>query len=133
MVKYYYAGGQRVAMRKGTGNPTYLFGDHLGSTSKTYTRNSDNTITTTEQRYYPWSGTRYSYGSAPAPPESAIIVVYGGFDRVPVRFSRNHRAVRTRPQGRSHRANPQNPSGCKNAAAHSCDLWATNLNSRPFD
>ncbi len=36
MVKYYYAGGQRVAMRKGTANPTYLFGDHLGSTAKTY-------------------------------------------------------------------------------------------------
>ncbi len=64
MVKYYYAGGQRVAMRKGTGAVTYLFGDHLGSTSKTYTRNSDNTIAVTEQRYYPWGGTRYSSGGA---------------------------------------------------------------------
>jgi len=64
MVKYYYAGGQRVAMNKG-GTVTYLFGDHLGSTSKTYTRNSDNTITTTEQRYFPWGGTRYGSGTAP--------------------------------------------------------------------
>jgi len=38
MVKYYYAGGQRVAMRKGTANPTYLFGDHLGSTVSIYVR-----------------------------------------------------------------------------------------------
>src|SRR5512145_1539367 len=59
MVKYYYAGGQRVAMRKGTGAVTYLFGDHLGSTAKTYV----NSTTTTEQRYFPWGGTRY--GSSP--------------------------------------------------------------------
>ncbi len=51
-------------MRKGTGAVTYLFGDHLGSTSKTYTRNSDNTIAVTEQRYYPWGATRYSSGGA---------------------------------------------------------------------
>ncbi len=60
MVKYYYAGGQRVAMRKGTGAVTYLFGDHLGSTS--ITTNSNGTLAT-EQRYYPWGGTRY--GSSP--------------------------------------------------------------------
>ena len=33
MVKYYYAGGTRVAMRTGTNAATYLMGDHLGSTS----------------------------------------------------------------------------------------------------
>jgi RHS repeat-associated protein len=33
MVKYYYSGGTRVAMRVGTGEPVYLMGDHLGSTS----------------------------------------------------------------------------------------------------
>ncbi len=59
MVKYYYAGGQRVAMKKGSVT-TWLFGDHLGSTSKTYVNGSGNP---TEQRYYPWGGTRY--GSSP--------------------------------------------------------------------
>ncbi len=33
MVKYYYAGAERVAMRTGTANPLWLLGDHLGSTS----------------------------------------------------------------------------------------------------
>jgi len=33
MVKYYYAGSTRVAMRKGTANPLWLLSDHLGSTS----------------------------------------------------------------------------------------------------
>jgi len=60
MVKYYYAGGQRVAMRKGTANPTYLFGDHLGSTA--ITANSNGALAS-EQRYFPWGGTRY--GSSP--------------------------------------------------------------------
>ena len=32
VTKYYYAGSQRIAMRKGT-TLTYLLGDHLGSTS----------------------------------------------------------------------------------------------------
>jgi len=35
MVKYYYAGSQRVAMRKGSSTVYYLHGDHLGSTSIT--------------------------------------------------------------------------------------------------
>jgi hypothetical protein len=36
MIKYYYAGGQRVAMRKGNpGTVSFLLGDHLGSTSIT--------------------------------------------------------------------------------------------------
>jgi hypothetical protein len=29
MVKYYYAGAERVAMRTGEANPPWLFGDHL--------------------------------------------------------------------------------------------------------
>ncbi|HNT78903.1 MAG TPA: RHS repeat-associated core domain-containing protein [Anaerolineae bacterium] len=57
MVKYYYAGGQRVAMRQGSSAPIFLLGDHLGSTSKTY--NTANGATT-EQRYTPWGGTRSS-------------------------------------------------------------------------
>ncbi len=59
MVKYYYAGGQRVAMKKGS-VITWLFGDHLGSTAKTYVNGAG---AATEQRYYPWGGTRY--GSSP--------------------------------------------------------------------
>jgi len=36
MIKYYYADGQRVAMRKGNpGTVSFLLGDHLGSTSLT--------------------------------------------------------------------------------------------------
>ena len=63
MVKYYYADGQRVAMR--TGNPGtvyFLFGDHLGSTAKTY---NATTGATTELRYHPWGGTRYTSGATP--------------------------------------------------------------------
>jgi hypothetical protein len=33
MVRYYYAGAERVAMRTGTANPLWLMGDQLGSTS----------------------------------------------------------------------------------------------------
>jgi RHS repeat-associated protein len=33
MVKYYYAGAERVAMRTGEANPLWLLGDHLDSTS----------------------------------------------------------------------------------------------------
>ncbi|HQH40097.1 MAG TPA: hypothetical protein PLH19_16405 [Anaerolineae bacterium] len=36
VIKYYYAGSQRVAMRKGNpGTLSFLLGDHLGSTSVT--------------------------------------------------------------------------------------------------
>ena len=36
MIKYYYAGSQRVAMRRGNpGTLSFLLGDHLGSTSLT--------------------------------------------------------------------------------------------------
>jgi hypothetical protein len=63
--KYYYAGGQRIAMREGTNVPLWLFGDHLGSTS--YTANpSAGSGQATEQgevRYKPFGATRYS--SAP--------------------------------------------------------------------
>ena len=32
MKKYYYAGGQRVAVRTGSSTLNFLLGDHLGST-----------------------------------------------------------------------------------------------------
>jgi len=42
MVKYYYAGGQRIAMRKGSSTAYYLLGDHLDSTA--ITANSNGTL-----------------------------------------------------------------------------------------
>ena len=47
---YYYAGGQRVAMRE-NGTLFYLLGDHLGSTA--YTANSSGTRVA-ELRYKAW-------------------------------------------------------------------------------
>jgi RHS repeat-associated protein len=58
---YYFAGSQRVAMRKG-GNLYYFVTDHLGSTSVTLDA-SGNKIG--EMRYYPFGETRYTSGSAP--------------------------------------------------------------------
>ena len=34
MKRYYYTGTTHVAMREGSATPLWLFGDHLGSTSK---------------------------------------------------------------------------------------------------
>jgi RHS repeat-associated protein len=59
--KYYYAGGQRVAMRENTNAPLWLFNDHLGSTG--YTVNG--TTTTGGLRYKPFGSTRYSSGTTP--------------------------------------------------------------------
>ena len=57
MVKYYYAGATRVAMRTGTADPLWLLGDHLGSTS--VVANYDGTIYS-GQGYYAWGEKRYS-------------------------------------------------------------------------
>ncbi len=62
MVKYYYAGSQRVAMRVGSNAPSYLLGDHLGSTSLT-TNSSGGKVA--ELRYYPYGGTGFSSGTTP--------------------------------------------------------------------
>jgi RHS repeat-associated protein len=67
--KYYYAGGQRIAMRQGT-TLYYLLGDHpstslragLGSTSIT-TDAGGNKIA--ELRYKAWGEVRYNRGSTP--------------------------------------------------------------------
>ncbi|OGO72172.1 MAG: hypothetical protein A2Z49_10300, partial [Chloroflexi bacterium RBG_19FT_COMBO_56_12] len=56
LVKYYYAGGQRVAMR-GSGVVRLLLGDHLGSTTITAT---DTGTLYSELRYKAWGGERYS-------------------------------------------------------------------------
>jgi hypothetical protein len=62
MIKYYYAGGQRVAMRVGSNAPSYLLGDHLGSTS--LTANSSG-CKVAELRSQPRGGTRFTYGTTP--------------------------------------------------------------------
>ena len=63
MIKYYYAGSQRVAMRKGNpGTVSFLLGDHLGSTALTA---SSSGTKVAELRYHPWGRTRYTYGTTP--------------------------------------------------------------------
>jgi len=62
MVKYYYAGATRLAMRVGANAPSYLLGDHLGSTSIT-ADGAGNKIA--EVRYLPFGGQRYANGTTP--------------------------------------------------------------------
>ncbi|NUM49194.1 MAG: hypothetical protein HUU38_31220, partial [Anaerolineales bacterium] len=66
MVKYYYAHGQRLAMRIGTGTGntslTYIIGDHLGSTSTTYRADTGETA---KQTYKPWGEVRWTSGTLP--------------------------------------------------------------------
>ncbi len=59
--KYYYLGGQRVALRQG-GTLYYLLTDHLGSTA--LTANSSGTKTG-ELRYKAYGETRYASGTTP--------------------------------------------------------------------
>jgi RHS repeat-associated protein len=62
IVKYYYAGTTRVAMRDTSGALKFLLGDHIGSTS--ITTNSSG-VKSAELRYYPWGGQRWSSGTIP--------------------------------------------------------------------
>ncbi|OGO38937.1 MAG: hypothetical protein A2W35_16970 [Chloroflexi bacterium RBG_16_57_11] len=57
-VRYYYAGTTRLARRYGSGNISWLLGDHLGSTSVAYDGTND-----LHQGYKPWGETRF--GSLP--------------------------------------------------------------------
>ncbi|MCP4543493.1 MAG: RHS repeat-associated core domain-containing protein, partial [Chloroflexi bacterium] len=59
VTKYYYAGGQRVAMRAGD-VLYYLHGDHLGSTSLTTDENGG---VTARQLYYPYGEVRWDEGT----------------------------------------------------------------------
>jgi RHS repeat-associated protein len=60
--KYYYAGGQRIAMRTGSSTLNYLLGDHLGSTSIT----ADSAgLKVAEIRYKAWGESRYATGTTP--------------------------------------------------------------------
>ncbi|MGH2582800.1 MAG: RHS repeat-associated core domain-containing protein, partial [Anaerolineales bacterium] len=58
VTKYYYAGGQRIAMRA-DGNVAFLLGDHLGSTSLT-TDGAGNVVA--EQWYTAWGEVRFDSG-----------------------------------------------------------------------
>jgi len=64
MVKYYYAGAERVAMRTGTAAPLWLLGDHLGSTSTV--ANMDGSLAT-RQGYKAWGEQRFPAGASPLP------------------------------------------------------------------
>ena len=61
ITKYYYAAGQRVAMRR-DGVVYYLHTDHLGSTSLT---TDDSGELVAEQRYYPYGEVRWSNRTLP--------------------------------------------------------------------
>ncbi|MBI4790951.1 MAG: hypothetical protein HY782_28305, partial [Chloroflexi bacterium] len=58
VTKYYYFGGQRVAMRTSAG-VTYLHSDHLGSTSVT------SGASASTQTYYPYGAVRSTTGTLP--------------------------------------------------------------------
>jgi RHS repeat-associated protein len=65
MVKYYYVGGTRIAMRTGGSVNTavkWLLGDHLGSTSVTTDYDGDLLSRTL---YKPWGEVRYQSGTLP--------------------------------------------------------------------
>ncbi len=70
MKMYYYASGVRVAMRTGTGNPIWLMGDHLGSTSTAANYNGT-LMADGNLRYKAWGEKRY-----PASGSSAIPTTY---------------------------------------------------------
>ncbi len=65
LVKYYYAGGTRVAMRSGSSDPLWLLGDHLGSTSKVVYY--DGLSEHSQQLYNPWGEKRYPTGAPTLP------------------------------------------------------------------
>jgi YD repeat-containing protein len=62
VTKYYYAGGQRVAMRS-NGTLSYILSDHLGSTS--LTTDGVSGAVTSELRYTAWGEVRYQAGVTP--------------------------------------------------------------------
>lgn len=62
MKVYYYAGGERVAMRVGSSTVYWFLGDHLGSTAMTVASSG---IKVAELRYKAWGETRYELGPTP--------------------------------------------------------------------
>jgi RHS repeat-associated protein len=66
MVRYYYDGTTRIAMRTGSNTFNWLFGDHLGSSSRA--ANSDGSpLANGEQRYKPWGEKRFPTGDSAIP------------------------------------------------------------------
>jgi RHS repeat-associated protein len=61
MKSYYYAGGERIAMRD-NGTVKYLLSDHLGSNAVVADTSG---VRTSEVRYKAWGEDRYSYGTSP--------------------------------------------------------------------
>ncbi len=65
MVKYYYAGSERIAMREGTGTLTtglkWLLGDHLGSTS--ISADGATGAKLSELRFKPFGELRFAWGT----------------------------------------------------------------------
>ena len=61
VTQYYYAGGQRVAMRKNS-TVYYLHGDHLGSTSLVTDANG---VEVARVLYYPYGEVRHEEGTLP--------------------------------------------------------------------
>jgi RHS repeat-associated protein len=59
---YYYADGARVATRGLDGTVSWLYGDHLGSTSVTADAQG---VMTSSALYEPWGETRYQTGASP--------------------------------------------------------------------
>jgi len=68
LVKYYFAGSQRIAMREGSNAPYFFVGDLLGSTSLTLESDGD---VYSEMRYKPFGDTAWS--STTATPTTAAI------------------------------------------------------------
>jgi RHS repeat-associated protein len=64
MVRYYYAGAERVAMRTGAADPLWLVGDHLGSTS--VAANYDGSAGP-RQGYKAWGEKRFPAGASLLP------------------------------------------------------------------
>ena len=61
ITKYYFAGAQRIAIRK-DGELNYILSDHLGSTSLV-TDSTGNLVS--ETRYTAWGEERYNSGASP--------------------------------------------------------------------
>mgnify|MGYP005852999619 CR=1 FL=1 len=61
VTKYYYSGGQRIAVRS-NGTLHYMFSDRLGSTSLVTFENGN---PLSELRYKPWGEVRYASGNTP--------------------------------------------------------------------
>jgi len=61
ITKYYYAGNQRIAMRK-NGTLTFILGDHLGSTSIVTDANG---VVVSDTKYKAWGDVRYASGTNP--------------------------------------------------------------------